>query len=312
VSESSQVARELEARPPCSRAWFRIAGPDPMVPGPVGVYRDGEWHDLAPLLGPAAFDSAGLLASGQLSGRGLEALAARLGAETRLAERPRFGLPVPHPRKILCIAKNYAAHAKEMGGEAPKEPRWFAKLSEALLPDGDDVPLPRGLPEELDRVDYEGELCLVIGGTGRDVAEADAAQLIAGATLLNDVTARLMQKADRGEGYPWLRAKSFDGFAPVGPWVVPFEDLFGGEIPADATPDLKLELRVNGETRQSSRSSMTIHSVARLISFLSQHHTLRPGDLIATGTPEGIGPLASGDRVELEIERIGTLRHGVR
>lgn len=294
--------------PEARRAWFRIAGPDPAVPGPVGLYTHGEWHDLAPLLGPAAFDSTALLASGQLSGAGLDELEARLGTATRLREQPRFGVPVPAPRKLLCLAKNYAAHAREMGSEAPPEPTWFAKLAEALLPHEADVPWPAGVQ----RVDYEGELCLVIGGTAKGVSPAVAAELIAGATILDDVTARELQKEDRAQGHPWLRSKSFDGFAPIGPIVVPFEDLFAsGRVPPEATPDLAIETRVNGEVRQSSRTSLMVHGVAELIAYISHYHTLRPGDLIATGTPEGIGPLAAGDRVQIRIERIGTLEHGI-
>ena len=211
--------------PDAELAWFRSAGRDAMHPGPLGVWAEGEWHSLEPLLGSRAFDAIPLLADGTLSAAGLRGLSAQLGDSTRMEDAPAFGLPVPQPRKILCIAKNYAAHAKEMGGEAPKEPRWFAKLSEALLPDGGVVQRPEGAG----RVDYEGELCLVVGKRAKNVEEGVAAEVIAGATLLNDVTAREMQKRDREAGYPWLRSKSFDGFAPCGPWVVPFAGLFGVE-----------------------------------------------------------------------------------
>jgi len=108
-----------------------------------------------------------------------------------------------------------------------------------------------------------------------------------------------------------VRSKSFDTFGPVGPWVVPFEDLFDGEIPADATPDLLLEAWVNGECRQRSRTSLMVHRIAPTLAYLSRHTTLRPGDLIAMGTPEGVGPLSEGDRVEVRAERIGSLFHGV-
>ncbi|PIE21961.1 MAG: hypothetical protein CSA62_14930 [Planctomycetota bacterium] len=296
-------------QPGADFAWFRSAGRDLWHPGPLGIWARGEWHSLEPLLGERAFDAIPLLADGSLSLAGLEALSQELGTATRLDGEPSFGLPLPQPRKILCIAKNYEAHAKELGSKAPKEPKCFAKLCEALAPDGAVVERPTGAG----RVDYEGELCLVIAKRGKHLSEAAAASVIGGATLMNDVTAREMQKRDREQGYPWLRSKSFDGFAPCGPWVQPFASLFpGGEIPADATPDLALQTRVNGVLRQDSRTGLMLHSVARLISYLSQHTTLMPGDLIATGTPEGVGPLQSGDEVEVHIEGLGCLRHGVR
>lgn len=290
------------------RAWYRIAGPGPHEPGPLGMLHEGEWHDLSPLLGTRAFDSEARLADGTLSAAGLADLAARLGSHTRLAERPAFGLPIPRPGKILCLGKNYHAHAAEFGAEAPKQPMFFNKLPECLLPACGTV----RLPQDVGRVDHEAELCLVLGRSGKDLTIAEAPGLVLGATLIDDVTARHMQGEDRKKGHPWVRAKSFDGFGPLGPWVVPFEDLFAdGVVPATGTPDLAIECYVDGEQKQASRTSLMVHDVAHMLAHLSRHTTLRPGDLIATGTPEGVSPLHAGSEVEIRCERIGSLFHRV-
>lgn len=288
------------------RAWFRIASEDPHRPGPLGMLHEGEWHDLSPLLGDGAFDSEARLADGTLCGAGLTELVGRLGKDTRLAERPAFGLPVPRPGKILCLGKNYHAHAAEFGGTAPKEPMFFNKLPECLLPACGSVALPGGVG----RVDHEAELCLVLGRSGKDLDPDAAPGMVSGATLIDDVTARHIQGEDRKKGHPWVRAKSFDGFGPTGPWVVPFEDLFDdGVVAANGTPDLEIRCFVDGEEKQSSQTGLMVHDVAHMIAHLSRHTTLRPGDLIATGTPEGVSPLHSGCEVEVRCERIGSLFH---
>ena len=290
------------------RAWFRIAGADVRHPGPLGLLYDGEWHDLSSVLGDGAFDSIARLSDGTLRGPGLDQLRARCSQATRLATRPRFGLPVPRPEKILCLGKNYAAHAAEFGSIAPSEPMFFTKLGECLLPAEQDVALPDGVG----RVDHEGELCLVIGSDGSHLSEHAAGATVAGLTLIDDVTARHLQGEDRKKGFPWVRSKSFDTFGPCGPWVIPFEDAFDGPIPDDATPDLALELRVGETAKQHSRTSLMVHKIAPTLAYLSRHTTLRAGDLIATGTPEGVSPLGPGDTVQLTIERVGCLTHGVR
>lgn len=290
------------------RAWFRIAGPTPREPGPLGMLLEGEWHDLSPILGAAAFDTEARLADGTLGAAGLTALARRLGRTTRLAQRPPLGLPVPRPGKILCLGKNYHAHAAEFGAEAPKEPMFFNKLPECLLPPDGSVALPEGVG----RVDHEAELCLVLGRSGKDLGLEEAPGLVVGATLIDDVTARHLQGEDRKQGHPWVRAKSFDGFGPIGPWVVPFDDLFvDGVVAANGTPALAIECHVDGEQKQASNTRLMVHDVAHMIAHLSRHTTLRPGDLIATGTPEGVSPLHAGCEVEVRCERIGSLYHQV-
>lgn len=201
-------------------------------------------------------------------------------------------LPVPvRPSKILCVGRNYAEHAAELGNEVPAEPLIFMKPPSALIGSGAAIVLP-ALSE---RVDYEGELAVVIGKRCRHVAEADAMGVIAGYTILNDITARDLQKKD-GQ---WARAKGFDTFAPCGPVVVPADQL--------DPRDLAIKTIVNGEVRQAGRTSQFIFSIPRVIAYLSRAMTLEAGDVISTGTPSGVGPLKPGDTVEVWVEGIGSL-----
>lgn len=198
------------------------------------------------------------------------------------------------PTKILGVGRNYRAHAAELGNELPTEPLLFLKPPSSLVGPGAAIELP---PESA-RVDYEGELGVVIGRRARRVSREDALGYVFGLTVVCDVTARDLQKKD-GQ---WARAKGFDGFCPTGPVVV------SGLAPAP----LALELRVNGEVRQSASTALMVFDVARVIEHASACMTLEPGDLLATGTPEGIGALAAGDRVEVSVEGVGTLAFSVR
>jgi 2-keto-4-pentenoate hydratase/2-oxohepta-3-ene-1,7-dioic acid hydratase in catechol pathway len=194
------------------------------------------------------------------------------------------------PSKIVAIGKNYAEHAREMGAEAPAEPVIFLKPSTAVTGPGDPIARPARLSG---RVDYEGELAVVIGRLCRDVPASRAPEVIFGYTCANDVTARDLQARD-GQ---WARAKGFDTFCPLGPW-----------IETDLDPaDLELTTRVNGEIRQHASTSLLLHDVAALVSFISAVMTLLPGDVLLTGTPAGVGELRDGDEVSVTIEGIGTL-----
>jgi 2-keto-4-pentenoate hydratase/2-oxohepta-3-ene-1,7-dioic acid hydratase in catechol pathway len=197
------------------------------------------------------------------------------------------------PSKIVGIGQNYRAHAAEMGKGLPEEPLMFLKPRSALL--GEGLPIER--PPGYDRVDYEGELGVVIGRRARRVARAAALDHVLGFTCVNDVTVRDLQKKD-GQ---WTRAKGFDGFCPVGPRIVRGLD----------PTDLRITTRVNGAVRQDSSTSDMIFDVATLIEFVTAHMTLEPGDLITTGTPSGVGNLAPGDVVEIEIAGIGVLKNPV-
>jgi 2-keto-4-pentenoate hydratase/2-oxohepta-3-ene-1,7-dioic acid hydratase in catechol pathway len=198
------------------------------------------------------------------------------------------------PSKLVCLARNYAAHAAEWGLDVPEEPMLFLKPSTAVIGPGDPIQL---LPISR-RIDYEGELAVVIGRIARDVRAEDVGRYVLGYTCANDVTLRDLQKKDD----QWARAKGFDGSCPLGPWI---------ETDLDPT-DVTIRTRLNGEVRQQASTTQMIHGVATLVEYVTTFMTLLPGDVILTGTPEGVGPLADGDVVEVEVEGIGVLRNGVR
>ena len=203
-------------------------------------------------------------------------------------------LPPTIPSKIVAVGLNYRDHAEELGMDPPETPLIFLKPPSAVIGPEENIVLPRGIG----RVDYEGELAVVIGKTARKVPPQKAREYILGYTCFNDVTARDLQKKD-GQ---WTRAKSFDTFAPIGPW-----------IEADVGPQsLRIKTYLNGNLVQDSSTENLIFSVFELVSFISQVMTLYPGDVIATGTPPGVGPLSPGDVVEVEIEGVGRLVNFVR
>jgi 2-keto-4-pentenoate hydratase/2-oxohepta-3-ene-1,7-dioic acid hydratase in catechol pathway len=197
------------------------------------------------------------------------------------------------PSKLVCVGKNYAAHAAEFGMEVPEEPLLFLKPSTAVIGPHDPIRL---LPISR-RVDYEGELAVVIGRIARGVRTEDAAKYILGYTCANDVTLRDLQETDD----QWARAKGFDGSCPLGPWI---------ETDLDPT-DVRVETRLNGEIRQAAQTSDMVFGVATLVEFITSFMTLLPGDVILTGTPEGVGKLAHGDVVEIEVDGVGTLSNPV-
>ncbi len=233
-----------------------------------------------------------------------EDLSFRFGVELVEAERFDFApmplsaadlLPPVTPQKIICVGRNYRDHAKELGNEVPVEPLIFFKPPSSLLEPGGTVLLPKASS----RVDYEGELVLVIGKRVRKLAEdADLREVIRGWTLADDVSARDLQKKD----VQWTRAKGFDTFCPLGPFVSDDIDPMAG---------VTIETRVNGEVRQQASTKDFIFGIPKLLSFISEAFTLEPGDVILTGTPAGVGQLHSGDQVEVMVEGLGTLRHSV-
>lgn len=281
---------------PAVPAWFRFAADDGPRLGAVDP-AGPSWFDLGPL------DVHALLRGGALRRADL---ALRIGRARKMAAPTRLLPPVPQPGKILCLAKNYVAHAREMGGEAPSEPIFFAKLPDTLLGHGGDVVLPHWLET---RVDHEAELGLVLGfadpeARGAKYVDGAATRaLVAGYTPLNDVSARKLQGQDREQKYPWLRSKSFDTFCPVGPFVVPADAIDAG--------DLQVTMRVNGDVRQQARTGAMVFSIEQALAAMARCTTLRPGDLIAMGTPEGVGPVVPGDVMEVEVEGLGVLRNGV-
>ena len=197
------------------------------------------------------------------------------------------------PTKIICVGKNYVEHAREMGAEPPGFPVLFLKGQNTINVHEGEVTAPSFVT----RLDYEGELAVVIRCKAKDVKANDFAEYVLGYTCLNDITARDIQKHD-GQ---WTRGKSMDGFCPIGPWLVD-----------DVNPAaLKLETRLNGRSVQQGDTADFITPVGELIEFITAAMTLEPGDVIATGTPAGIGPMVPGDLIEVEIEGIGTLRNHI-
>jgi len=217
----------------------------------------------------------------------------RLTGTRYLVDDVRLLAPVL-PSKVVAIGRNYAEHARELGNEPPAEPLIFLKPSTAVIGPDDPIVRPARLSK---RVDFEGELAVVFGRLCRDVPAARVPEVIFGYTCANDVTARDLQASD-GQ---WARAKGFDTFCPLGPWI---------ETSLDAG-DVELTTTVNGEVKQQARTSLLMHDIVSLVCYVTAVMTMLPGDVLLTGTPAGIGPLVSGDSVAVHIEGIGTLTNPV-
>jgi 2-keto-4-pentenoate hydratase/2-oxohepta-3-ene-1,7-dioic acid hydratase in catechol pathway len=197
------------------------------------------------------------------------------------------------PSKVIAVGKNYADHAREMGGEVPAAPMIFLKPSTSVIGPGD----PIALPWQSEQIEHEAELAVVIGRMCRDVPEDRVPEVVLGYTCANDVTARDLQSKD-GQ---WTRAKGFDGFCPLGPWIETSVDL----------DDADITCLVNGELRQGGSTGDMVRDVVELVSWISSVMTLLPGDVILTGTPAGVGPIVAGDTVSVSIDGIGTLTNPV-
>ncbi len=257
---------------------------------------------------PDGADAATILASPALNAAARAAVEALPDLITRGAapSYPLYilGPPVPRPGKIVCAGRNYAEHAKELGNDIPTRPILFAKLATSVRGPFDDVVRPR----EVDDLDYEAELCVIIGSGGRRIPKDRALAHVAGYCCANDVSAR---NAQLGLGDQWLRGKSFDTFCPIGPWIVT----------ADEIPDpqaLKVRCRVDGALRQDGSTADMIFDVATLISYIADAFTLEPGDLILTGTPSGVAMgqhpapwLQPGQLCEVEIPGIGSIANRI-
>jgi 2-keto-4-pentenoate hydratase/2-oxohepta-3-ene-1,7-dioic acid hydratase in catechol pathway len=232
-------------------------------------------------------DPSGAVRSGEWTGDGIV-----FGDQTYATEEVSL-LPPTEPTKIVCTGLNYTDHAEETDSDIPERPVLFLKTSNTVAASHSTVSLPRDK-----RIDYEGELGVVIGQQCRNVSADQADEVIAGYTCLNDISNRDDQRVEQN----WVRGKSFDNSAPMGP-VLTTPD----EVPDDAT----IELRLNGTTKQQSTLDNLIFSPQELIAEITEFVTLNPGDVVATGTPAGVGPLNDGDYVEVEVEGVGTLQHDV-
>ncbi|MEI6641982.1 MAG: fumarylacetoacetate hydrolase family protein [Novosphingobium sp.] len=285
----------------------------------------GAWHPGL-LIGDQVVDTQALLASRGLdvdassNRRLIGALGAKIGtlgqvSASELSQMQasgnvhalgslRLGPPIPDPEKIVCIGLNYHDHAEEVGATPPPAPIFFAKYANSLGGAADDIVPPRDTNE----VDYEAELAIVIGTAGRYIDRADALSHVAGAMVFNDVSARDLQLANQ----LWTGGKAIDTFAPCGPAVVTMDEI-------DDIQNLRVQTRVDGEVLQNGNTASMIFGVADIIAFLSRIMTLKPGDIIATGTPAGVAKahtpprwLRAGHVVEVEIERLGMIRNTVQ
>jgi 2-keto-4-pentenoate hydratase/2-oxohepta-3-ene-1,7-dioic acid hydratase in catechol pathway len=214
------------------------------------------------------------------------------GEKLQLAD-VRLLAPVIPRSKVVGVGRNYAAHAEELGNDVPKEPMIFLKPNTAVIGPGDGIVYP----EQTNDLHFEGELAIVIGRICRDVPKERVEEVIFGYTIANDVTARDLQKSD-GQ---WARAKGFDTFCPLGPWISTELDV----------SDLRVTTEVNGEPKQDGRTSEFIFGIPEVIAYITSFTTLLPGDVVLTGTPAGVGPMLPGDEVAIGIEGIGTLTNKV-
>ncbi|TXT64933.1 MAG: hypothetical protein BAJALOKI3v1_150036 [Promethearchaeota archaeon] len=215
----------------------------------------------------------------------------------------KIGKTTLKPNKVICLGLNYKDHIEETNREVPEEPLLFNKTLNCLIGHNEPIVYPKILYDnrKFNRVDYEVELAVIIGKEGKYISEDKAYEYIKGYTVFNDITARKMQIKDIASKRPWFKSKSFDTFGVIGPKIVDLED----------PHNLNLKLTVNGELKQSSNTKYLLFKIPYLIEYISQFVTLNPDDIIATGTPSGIGPISPGDVVEASIDKIGTLRNEV-
>jgi acylpyruvate hydrolase len=273
------------------------------APAPAAAVQLGE--DLVPVsaLNAPSTTVRGLLEALDAEGlRELQARAEQASERIALAD-VTLHAPVTDPQKIVCLGLNYRDHAEETGQDIPTAPMWFAKFANSLIGSGQDIVLPAAHPEY---VDYEAELALVIGRPAREVAVEDALSHIAGAMPFNDVSARDLQL----QNSLWTSGKAIDTFAPCGPALVTLDEI-------DDLQALTLRTRIDGELLQQGTTANLIFGPAEVVAWLSRTMTLLPGDIIATGTPAGVGAaqgrfLRDGDTVEVEIDGLGAVRNAVR
>ena len=218
----------------------------------------------------------------------------------------KIGDKTINPTKIICIGINYMDHIEETKLPIPKEPVLFPKTLNCLIGDGDPIIYPKLLfnNRKLKRVDYEVELAFIIKDKCKDVPKSETYNHIMGYSVFNDVTARKMQTKDIISQLPWFRSKSLDTFGPIGPRIASVEEI-------QDPHDLKIELKVNGEVKQSSNTKHLLFKIPDLMEYITSLFTMEPGDIVATGTPSGISPILPGDLIEATIEKIGTLTNKV-
>lgn len=274
--------------------------------GPYDLIRALEIYAVASnLCVPIVLDMMDLLNAGLVDVellRGIESFVESHNLLEDLSDADDFTLmaPIGQPGAIYALGRNYPAHARETGAEVPTEPIVFGKAVTSIVGPEEDVIYKKGLT----RVDPEAELAIIIGKEGSEIPEEEAMSYVAGYTALNDVTARDLQKTFQERRHPWFVAKGIDTFCPIGPCIT-LPDEIGEPI------ELDVKLYVNGELRQSDNTRSMTFSVPFMISWISRYFTLYPGDIITTGTPEGIAPVHPGDVMEVQVDKIGVLRNRV-
>ncbi len=218
----------------------------------------------------------------------------------------RIGNAHIEPTKIICIGRNYLEHAKELDSPVPTEPVFFVKTLNSIITNGKPIVYPRILyeNEDFNRVDHEVELAIIIQKSCKKITSANAYDFIQGFSIFLDITARKMQILDRNRNLPWYRSKNFDTFSVIGPRIVPLNEIKDPQ-------NLKIELKIDGVVKQSSNTKHMIFKIPQIIEYLSSFITLERGDIIATGTPSGVGPIQPGDIIEASIGNIGTITHQV-
>jgi 5-oxopent-3-ene-1,2,5-tricarboxylate decarboxylase / 2-hydroxyhepta-2,4-diene-1,7-dioate isomerase len=265
----------------------------------VGVFQEGVGVlDLAAVFGEAAPISCLEAACHPTLARQVASLPTSVWEQAQIS--PALLAPIPRPNRILAIGRNYAEHAKELGNAVPDEPVVFLKSSTSVI--GPEIAIQ--IPRWVGRVDFEAELLVVLGSGGKNIPESDALSHVVGYTLFNDVTAREKSKQLQSKGHPWFLAKSMDTFGPMGPYLLTPDEVSNPH-------DLEITLTVNGEIKQQSKTDAMIHTIPKLIAFLSRWFALEKGDVIATGTPPGVGPIVPGDTVSLTIPGFGVLANPV-
>jgi len=273
----------------------------------IGIEQDGKFYNFTKMDSKNAFASIiHMIEKRNFSTNYIKTVLANVKKEGLLkdfeiSENINFDIPINRCTKILCYGVNYVAHAQEGNNPIPDQPIIFAKTPNTLLPHNGVITFPKGIG----RVDHEIELGVVIGKKGKNIPEAEAIHYIAGYTIINDISARKMQIDDLNESHPWFRSKSYDTFCPVGPYLLPADAIFNPN-------NLDLTLKINGKVKQHSNTSRMIFKIPRLIAFASEIMTLNVGDIICTGTPEGISEIKDGDIVTCEISELGLLSNPVK
>ncbi|MCK4779541.1 MAG: fumarylacetoacetate hydrolase family protein [Candidatus Lokiarchaeota archaeon] len=217
-----------------------------------------------------------------------------------------MGDKIIYPTKIICLGRNYIDHAKEMKAQVPKNPIFFVKTVNTLVADGDPIIYPKILYNDQDynQVDHEVELAFIISQNCKNIQAEHGYEYVEGYTIFLDITARKMQISDRNINLPWYRSKNFDSFGPIGPRIVNFNEI-------EDPHNLNIQLKINGEIRQQSNTKHMIFKIPEILEYLSKFITLSLGDIVATGTPSGVGPIQPEDIIEASIEKIGTITHKV-